>query len=61
MFDALMELFAPGHKRTREERDRREMCLDDVGDGDPGRGPVDLDSGHVVIRLGPDAHPPTRS
>lgn len=50
MFDALEELFAPGRKHIGVERDRREMCLDDVGDGDPGRGPLDLDSGHVTIR-----------
>ncbi|MBH1933894.1 hypothetical protein I5Q34_06220 [Streptomyces sp. AV19] len=50
MFDALEELFAPGRKFTREERDRHELRLDDVGDADPGRGPVDLDSGQVVIR-----------
>ncbi|MEV5509450.1 DUF6191 domain-containing protein [Streptomyces orinoci] len=51
MFDALEDLFAPGRKHTRDERDRHELCLDDVGDADPGRGPVDLDSGQVVIRL----------
>ncbi|MGK5638573.1 DUF6191 domain-containing protein [Streptomyces sp. URMC 126] len=50
MFDALSELFAPGRRHTEEERNRHELCLDDVGDADPGRGPVDLDSGLVVIR-----------
>ncbi|WP_171166422.1 DUF6191 domain-containing protein [Streptomyces sp. I05A-00742] len=50
MFNVLEELFAPGRKHTEEERDRHELCLDDVGDADPGKGPVDLDSGHVVIR-----------
>ncbi|MCC3771334.1 DUF6191 domain-containing protein [Streptomyces sp. UNOC14_S4] len=52
MFDALEDVFCPGRKHIRVERERQEMCLDDIGDADPGRGPIDLDSGCVTIRLG---------
>ncbi|MFI1486481.1 DUF6191 domain-containing protein [Streptomyces sp. NPDC020747] len=69
------ELFAPGRKHTDEERKRLELTRVDLNDGDPGRGPIDLASGKVVVRLptqpgdepGPEAEsdpgatpPPTR-
>jgi hypothetical protein len=44
------ELFAPGRKHTRDEQNRLELTRVDVGDGDPGRGPIDLASGVVVVR-----------
>ncbi|WP_374196036.1 DUF6191 domain-containing protein [Streptomyces sp. TS71-3] len=44
------ELFSPGRKHTDEERKRLELSRIDLYDGDPGRGPIDLDSGKVVIR-----------
>ncbi|MFI1968960.1 DUF6191 domain-containing protein [Streptomyces cinnamoneus] len=50
MFNVIEELFAPGREHTEEERNRLELVRDDVGDGDPGAGPIDLESGHVVIR-----------
>ncbi|MFI9724171.1 DUF6191 domain-containing protein [Streptomyces sp. NPDC052396] len=50
MFNVVEELFAPGRAHTEEERNRLELTREDTGDADPGRGPVDLDSGHVVIR-----------
>ncbi|WP_058046402.1 DUF6191 domain-containing protein [Streptomyces roseifaciens] len=50
MFNVFEEVFAPGRKHTDEEQNRLEMTREDVGDGDPARGPVDLDSGHVLIR-----------
>ncbi|WP_189218718.1 MULTISPECIES: DUF6191 domain-containing protein [Streptomyces] len=50
MFNAFEELFAPGHKHTSDERNRLETTREDVGDSDPGRGPIDLDSGTAVIR-----------
>ncbi|KUJ64577.1 hypothetical protein ACZ90_58625 [Streptomyces albus subsp. albus] len=50
MFNLIEELFAPGRKHTEEERNRLDVTRDDQGDGDPGRGPIDLDSGRVVIR-----------
>ncbi|MEU9096901.1 DUF6191 domain-containing protein [Streptomyces sp. NPDC048361] len=51
MFGGLDELFAPGRRHTEEERRRQEITLDEVGDSDPGRGPID--SGSVVIRVPP--------
>ncbi|MFE9678838.1 DUF6191 domain-containing protein [Streptomyces sp. NPDC006259] len=47
MFD---DLFAPGRKHTRDEQNRLELTRHDVGDADPGRGPIDLASGKVVVR-----------
>lgn len=51
MFNMIEELFGPGRKHTDEERKRLELSRVDVDDGDPGRGPIDLDSGQVLIRL----------
>ena len=50
MFNAFEELFAPSRKHTRDEENRLELTREDVGDGDPGRGPIDLSSGKVVVR-----------
>ncbi|MGW0366248.1 DUF6191 domain-containing protein [Streptomyces sp. NPDC002990] len=44
------ELFSPGRKHTDEERKRLELSRADVDDADPGRGPIDLESGKVLIR-----------
>ncbi|MEV6836524.1 DUF6191 domain-containing protein [Streptomyces sp. NPDC051133] len=51
MFDAFDDLFAPGRRHTRDEQNRLELTREDVGDADPGSGPIDLTSGKVVIRL----------
>ncbi|MFF9911482.1 DUF6191 domain-containing protein [Streptomyces sp. NPDC013457] len=45
------ELFAPSQKHTSDERQRLELTREDLGDADPGRGPVDLASGAVTIRV----------
>ncbi|WP_405730923.1 DUF6191 domain-containing protein [Streptomyces sp. NBC_00028] len=50
MFNPFEELFAPGRKHTRDEQNRLELTRVDVGDGDPGHGPIDLSSGKVVVR-----------
>lgn len=50
MFNAFEELFAPGRKHTRDEQNRLELTREDVGDADPGRGPIDLASGKVTVR-----------
>ena len=57
MFNMFEELFAPGRKHTRDEQNRLELTREDVGDQDPGRGPIDLSSGKVVVR--PPAAEPT--
>ncbi|MFJ6017074.1 DUF6191 domain-containing protein [Streptomyces sp. NPDC092952] len=64
MFNFFEELFAPGRKHTNDEQKRLELSRVDLGIGDPGRGPIDLASGKVVVRSpgadresGPDAAP----
>ncbi|WP_308402546.1 DUF6191 domain-containing protein [Streptomyces sp. TBY4] len=55
VFNMIEELFSPGRKHTDEEKKRLELSRIDVNDGDPGKGPIDLDSGKVLIR--PKEHP----
>ncbi len=50
------QLFSPGRGHTEEEKKRLELTRVDLSDGDPGRGPIDLESGTVVIR--PAEQPP---
>ncbi|MEU3060845.1 DUF6191 domain-containing protein [Streptomyces subrutilus] len=50
MFNMIEELFGPGRGHTEEEKKRLELSRVDVDDGDPGRGPIDLESGTVLIR-----------
>jgi hypothetical protein len=45
------ELFNPSARHREEERNRNEWLKDDEGEGDPHRGPIDLDSG--VVRIAP--------
>ncbi|MCJ0872513.1 DUF6191 domain-containing protein [Streptomyces sp. AP-93] len=54
MFNMIEELFSPGRKHTDEEKKRLELSRIDVNDGDPGKGPIDLDSGKVLIRAKED-------
>ncbi|MFW6722421.1 DUF6191 domain-containing protein [Streptomyces sp. MAR4 CNY-716] len=51
------ELFAPSAAHARRARERMELVVDNVGTGDPHRGPIDLTSGKVVIALGEAAEP----
>ncbi|MFJ6570788.1 DUF6191 domain-containing protein [Streptomyces sp. NPDC091292] len=44
------QLFAPGRRHTDDENKRLELTRVDLNDGDPGRGPIDLSSGKVVVR-----------
>ncbi|MFJ6794191.1 DUF6191 domain-containing protein [Streptomyces sp. NPDC091268] len=57
MFNMIEELFSPGRKNTDDEKKRLELSRIDVNDGDPGRGPIDLESGKVVIRLADPQEP----
>jgi hypothetical protein len=50
VFNMFEELFAPGRKHTDDERKRLELTRVDLNDGDPGRGPIDLTSGKVIVR-----------
>ncbi|MDW4898802.1 MULTISPECIES: DUF6191 domain-containing protein [Streptomyces] len=65
MFNFFEELFAPGRKHTSDERRRLELSRVDLGVGDPDRGPIDLTSGKVIVRVpardgafGQDGGPP---
>jgi hypothetical protein len=58
MFNPFEELFAPGRKHTRDEQNRLELTREDVGDADPGHGPIDLASGKVVVRAAEPAPAP---
>ncbi|MFG2625369.1 DUF6191 domain-containing protein [Streptomyces sp. NPDC048473] len=58
MFNFFEELFAPGRKHAAEEQKRLELTRVDLGIGDPGRGPIDLASGKVIVRAsGSDGGP----
>ncbi|GAA2400227.1 hypothetical protein GCM10010420_28640 [Streptomyces glaucosporus] len=50
MFNLIEELFAPGRRHTDDERRRLEHTRVEEGSRDPGRGPIDLASGRVLIR-----------
>ncbi|MFH8473314.1 DUF6191 domain-containing protein [Streptomyces sp. NPDC018000] len=50
VFNFFEELFAPGRKHAAEEQKRLELSRVDLGVGDPGRGPIDLASGKVIVR-----------
>ncbi|MFD3536715.1 DUF6191 domain-containing protein [Streptomyces sp. NPDC058664] len=47
----MAELFAPGRRHTEEEARRQALTREDPGDADPSRGPIDLGSGRVTIRV----------
>ncbi len=51
------ELFNPGARFREDEKNRLEWMRDDTGEGDPHRGPIDLDSGAVQIRVAPVVAP----
>ncbi|MEW2490614.1 DUF6191 domain-containing protein [Streptomyces sp. NPDC048411] len=58
MFNFFEELFAPSRKYAAEEQKRLELTRVDLGTGDPARGPVDLSSGKVTVRVpGPEGTP----
>jgi hypothetical protein len=59
VFNMFEELFSPGRKHTNDERKRLELSRVDLNDGDPGRGPIDLSSGKVVVRA-PAPEPATQ-
>ncbi|MBY8882761.1 DUF6191 domain-containing protein [Actinacidiphila acidipaludis] len=48
------ELFLPSARFREEERNRLEWTRDEEGQGDPYRGPIDLDSGTVQMRATAD-------
>lgn len=61
MFNMIEEIFAPGRKHTDDENKRLEVSRVDVDDNDPGRGPIDLASGKVTIRVPAESPEKSRS
>jgi len=45
------ELFSPGSGHRTEELRRLENTREEDAQGEPGRGPIDLNSGTVLIRM----------
>ncbi|HZG03586.1 MAG TPA: DUF6191 domain-containing protein [Streptomyces sp.] len=58
MFNLIEELFSPGRRHADDERRRLEHTRVEEGSHDPGRGPIDLASGHVLIRAAVPARAP---
>lgn len=54
----LEEIFFPSARHREEEKHRLEWTRDEEGEGDPYRGPIDLDSGVVRIRAVKEAGRP---
>jgi hypothetical protein len=44
------DIFQPGRRHVDDERNRLEWTRDEEGEGEPDRGPIDLESGVVTIR-----------
>ncbi|MBW1604469.1 hypothetical protein JJV70_20650 [Streptomyces sp. JJ66] len=56
------ELFMPGQQHAEDEKQRLEHTRVEEGSHDPGCGPVDLESGHVLVTVsdqGAAVLPPT--
>ncbi len=51
VFGGLEEIFAPGRRHAEDELRRQALTREDPGDADPARGPIDLTSGRVTIRV----------
>jgi hypothetical protein len=49
MLDALQQLFAPGAQHTDDEKQRLDHTRVVEGHHDPGKGPIDLDSGTAML------------
>lgn len=45
------DLFNPNNRNRTEELRRLENTREEEGQGTPGRGPIDLNSGSVLIRV----------
>ncbi|MEV0849871.1 DUF6191 domain-containing protein [Streptomyces sp. NPDC049954] len=61
MFNAFEALFSPGRKHTEDENRRLELTREQLGDADPGRGPIDLGSGKVTVTVTAGQGPRTAS
>lgn len=44
------DMFLPSRRHVEDEQNRLEWTRDEEGQGDPHRGPIDLESGVVKIK-----------
>ena len=51
MVSIFFDLFNPNNRHRTEELRRLENTREDESPGEPGRGPIDLSSGTVLIRV----------
>ena len=51
MVSIFFDLFNPNNRHRTEELRRLENTREDESPGEPGRGPIDLNSGTVLIRV----------
>jgi len=51
------EMFQPGLRHLREQRDLDKATVVQSKRGDDGPQPLDLDSGHVILRMPPRPRP----
>jgi hypothetical protein len=51
------DMFVPSRRHVEDERNRLEWTRDEEGEGDPHRGPIDLDSGVIRIKASGDGPP----
>ena len=49
----ILDWLVPSRRHREEEQHRLEWTRDETGQGDPHRGPIDLDSGVVTIKASP--------
>ncbi|MBL1065441.1 DUF6191 domain-containing protein [Streptomyces sp. 7-21] len=56
-FSLMEALFHPSARHSHQEQRRQEYDRADEGQGATGTLPVDLDSGRVVVVLGPERAP----
>ncbi|WP_194909128.1 DUF6191 domain-containing protein [Catenulispora rubra] len=45
------DMFVPSRRHVEDERNRLEWTREEEGEGDPHRGPIDLDGGVVSIKM----------
>jgi len=55
---SFLEIFDPGQRFLREQRDLEKVLVVDDAQGGTGPQPLDLDSGHVVLHMPAPADAP---
>lgn len=48
---SIFEVFAPGDRHWREQKERQQVLVHDATQGQAGPDPLDLESGHVTIAV----------